>query len=473
MKSIRIFIALSKYAPGKDSEYISTIAFDKLSPGFAASIRQNHGGIIVAGENFGINSSREQAIAILHLMQVRVYCGTVFWSTVFRNAINNGLAILECDTSSISAADDLSVDLASGLVKITGKANVQANLLPKEVIKIISMGGLSSFSKCPSGLEFFSMIKISPSHKRQVLRSLVAQNQTLIAPGIYDAYGARLVENAGFNAAYMTGNGVSASLLGRPDIGQVDLTLITDHARRIASCIQIPLICDADTGYGGVFNIQRTMEEFEAAGVSAIHIEDQTFPKRCAQFAGARSVLDRQEAIQHIKAAVACRVDNDFMIIARTDCAESLGLDEAILRAKIFISEGADAVFIELKPHPDTMDKIARIKGKVNATCLYNLDVGGPISQLKASGMKSLGIDIGIQSWTCAGVFGFSMQQALQSLEQCENLQGVQNQVWSGKEYNAALGLADLEAWKKNIVRRSFKKCLSNTKCTNIVQLNI
>ena len=135
----------SKYAPGKDSEYISTIAFDKLSPGFAASIRQNHGGIIVAGENFGINSSREQAIAILHLMQVKCILAPSFGRQFFRNAINNGLAILECDTSSISAADDLSVDLASGLIKITGKANVQANLLPKEVIKIISMGGLIPF----------------------------------------------------------------------------------------------------------------------------------------------------------------------------------------------------------------------------------------------------------------------------------------------------------------------------------------
>lgn len=293
------------------------------------------------------------------------------------------------------------------------------------------------------------MTKSTALQKRQQLRQLIAQDQTLIAPGIYDGYGAKLVENAGFAAVYMTGNGVSASLLGRPDIGQVDLTLMTDHARRVAHSINVPLICDADTGYGGVFNIQRTIEEFEASGVSAIHIEDQIFPKRCAQFEGARKVLDRKEAVAQIQAAVASRVDSSFMIIARTDCAESLGLEEAILRAKIFIAEGADAVFVELKPHPDALAKIASVKAEVNATCLYNLDVGGPISQLKTAEMKALGIDIGIRPSLARGVFGFAMSQALNSLKENDNLQSIQNQIWSGKEYNAALGLAALEDWEK------------------------
>ena len=296
------------------------------------------------------------------------------------------------------------------------------------------------------------MIKHTALQKRQQLRQLVTKDHTLIAPGIYDGYGAKLVENAGFAAVYMTGNGVSASLLGRPDIGHVDLTLMTDHARRVAHSINVPLICDADTGYGGVFNIQRTIEEFEASGVSAIHIEDQIFPKRCAQFEGARKVLDRKEAVTQIQAAVASRVDSNFMIIARTDCAESLGLDEAILRAKIFIAEGADAVFVELKPHPDTLAKIASIKEQVNATCLYNLDVGGPISQLKSSEMKALGIDIGIRPNLARGVFGYAISQALNSLKEAENLQLLQNQMWSGKEYNAALGLTAMEDWEKKFV---------------------
>jgi 2-methylisocitrate lyase-like PEP mutase family enzyme len=164
---------------------------------------------------------------------------------------------------------------------------------------------------------------------RQRLRARLAKGPVIVAPGIYDAYGARLVEQAGFEAAYMTGNGVSASLLGRPDVGLVDLTLITDHARRVAACVDIPLICDADTGYGNAVNVRRTVQEFEAAGVAAIHMEDQVSPKRCGQLPGARPVIGLDEAAGKIQAAVAARRDPDFVIIARTDAAEAHGLDEA------------------------------------------------------------------------------------------------------------------------------------------------
>jgi 2-methylisocitrate lyase-like PEP mutase family enzyme len=292
-------------------------------------------------------------------------------------------------------------------------------------------------------------MNVSPGMKRQQLRQLINGIDAVIAPGIYDAYGAKLVTNAGFSAVYLTGNGVSASLLGHPDIGQVDLTLMADHARRIAACTHLPLICDADTGYGGIFNIQRTVQEFEAAGVSAIHIEDQRFPKRCAQFEGARSVLDFKEAINQIKAATSSRVDGSLMIIARTDCAASLGLDHAIERAKAFITEGADAVFVELKPSPNALEMIRRIKDEVQSTCLFNVDVGGAVSELKASQMKSLGIDIAIHPSLGRGIFGYAMQQALTELKSSGNIAGLRQNMLSGPQYNASLGLADFEAWEK------------------------
>ena len=138
---------------------------------------------------------------------------------------------------------------------------------------------------------------------RRQLRQRLASGPVIIAPGIYDAYGARLVAQAGFEAAYMTGNGVSASLLGRPDVGLIDLTLFTAHAHRAAACIDIPLICDADTGYGNAVNVKRTVEEFEAAGVAAIHMEDQVAPKRCGHLPGARPVIEFSEAVAKIEAA--------------------------------------------------------------------------------------------------------------------------------------------------------------------------
>jgi len=292
-------------------------------------------------------------------------------------------------------------------------------------------------------------MKLSPNQKRKKLRQLMVAKDTLIAPGIYDGYGLRLVQQAGFSAAYLTGNGVSAALLGIPDVGQVDLTLISDHARRIVSCVDIPVICDADTGYGGILNIQRTVMEFEAAGVAAIHLEDQVFPKRCAQFSGARQVLDSRQALAHIEAAIASRVDQDFVIIARTDSAASLGLDEAIRRAKSFTQAGADAVFIELKAHADVLSQLKKIREELDACCLFNIDVGGPISELQASELKVLGIDIAIHPNLARGVFGFAMQNALQHMKDHQKLSSHADQMFTPKQYNQVLGLEDIESWEK------------------------
>ena len=292
-------------------------------------------------------------------------------------------------------------------------------------------------------------MKLSSSQKRKKLRQLIAINETLIAPGIYDGYGARLVQDAGFLAAYMTGNGVSACLLGTPDIGQIDLTIISDHARRVASCVDIPLICDADNCYGGILNIKRTVEEFEASGVAAIHIEDQIFPKRCAQFPGARTVLNFDQALANIQCAIAARSDKDFMIIARTDSASAFGLDEAIHRAKAFTEAGADAVFIELKANPDCLKYIKRIKEEVPNYCLYNVDVGGPISLLKASELKNAGVDIAIHPTLARGVFGFAMENALKHLQNQKTLENYQDHMFTGNQYNRVLGIENIEAWEK------------------------
>ena len=178
------------------------------------------------------------------------------------------------------------------------------------------------------------MTKTNSPSVRQRLRARLTSGPMIVAPGIYDAYGARFVEQAGFEAVYMTGNGVSASLLGRPDVGLIDLTLIASHAHRVAACVDIPLICDADTGYGNAVNVRRTVEEFESAGVAAIHLEDQVAPKRCGHLPGSRPVVSMEEHAGKIEAACAARRDPDFIIIARTDAASGHGLDEAIRRGQ-------------------------------------------------------------------------------------------------------------------------------------------
>lgn len=292
-------------------------------------------------------------------------------------------------------------------------------------------------------------MNMTPSLKRKRLRALLNAPHALQAPGIYDGYGARLVQDAGFEACYMTGNGVSAALLGRPDVGLVDLTMIADHARRVASCIDIPLVCDADTGYGNVVNVRRTIAEFEAAGVAAIHIEDQVSPKRCAQLPGDRTVLDFSSAVGKIAAASAARSDSDFVLIARTDCVGAFGIDEAVRRTRAFAAEGADVVFVELKNNPDILQQIRYLKDNVQVSMVINMDTGGAVRQLRAAELKQAGIDLAIYPALARGVFGYAMTQALNHLNTHGNIENfAQTSMFSSAQYNAALGLEDIEQWE-------------------------
>jgi 2-methylisocitrate lyase-like PEP mutase family enzyme len=291
-----------------------------------------------------------------------------------------------------------------------------------------------------------------PALLRRALRERLAQagraGPTLVAPGVYDAYGARMVQHAGFQAVYMTGNGVSASLLGRPDVGLVDLTMITSHARRVAACVDLPLICDADTGYGAAAGIRRTVEEFEAAGVAAIHIEDQQSPKRCAQFPGARDVLPFDVAVTRIAAAAAARDSNGLLIIARTDCAASLGLGEAVRRAQAFAQAGADAVFVELKAHDGVLDDIRTVTAKAGLPCIINMDSGGPLARLGPTDMRELGIALAIYPGLLRNALGHTMREALAHLRDDGNTAAMHDRMLSASEYNGYLGLAEVEEWE-------------------------
>src|SRR5688572_9443498 len=245
---------------------------------------------------------------------------------------------------------------------------------------------------------------------RTRLRARLQSGPLIVAPGIYDAFGARLVDQAGYEAVYMTGNGVSASLLGRPDVGLVDLTLFAQHAHRAAACVDIPLICDADTGYGNSVNVQHTVREFEAAGVAAIHIEDQVAPKRCGHLPGSRPVIELDEAVGKIEAAVAARRDPDFIVIARTDAAAGMGLDEAIRRVQAFRKAGADVLFVELKTSPSIIEDMRRVTAEVDAPCLVNIDGGGKLGDLTTAQIGELGFRIAIFPGLARNSAGFAIR---------------------------------------------------------------
>ncbi|OGA52028.1 MAG: hypothetical protein A3F74_02070 [Betaproteobacteria bacterium RIFCSPLOWO2_12_FULL_62_58] len=284
---------------------------------------------------------------------------------------------------------------------------------------------------------------------RERLRQRLTAGPMIVAPGIYDAFGARFVEQAGFEAVYMTGNGVSASLLGRPDVGLIDLTLITNHAHRVASCVNIPLICDADTGYGNAVNVRRTVEEFESAGVAAIHLEDQVAPKRCGHLPGSRPVISMEEHIGKIEAAVAARRDPDFIIIARTDAAAGHGLEEAVRRGKAYRKAGADVIFVELKGSPNMIEELQRVVSEIDAPCLVNVEEAGKVGELSATELEKLGFRIAIYPGLARYAAGYGIRESLNVLKRDGSTKQARDRMLSFKEYNDALKLPEIEEWER------------------------
>ena len=190
------------------------------------------------------------------------------------------------------------------------------------------------------------------------LRQLLAADGLIVAPFIMNALHARIAESVGFDAVYMTGAGTSAEK-GFPDVGLLTMTEMTANARYIANAVDIPVICDADTGYGNALNVQRTVREYEAAGVAAIHIEDQVFPKKCGFFEG-KQVVPMEEHIQKIRAALDARTDPDFVIIARCDAYAVTGWDDTVRRCRAYRDAGADLVFVDGIKSPEDLELYAR-----------------------------------------------------------------------------------------------------------------
>jgi carboxyvinyl-carboxyphosphonate phosphorylmutase len=230
----------------------------------------------------------------------------------------------------------------------------------------------------------------SPSGPRQ-LRELLGGGGTIVAPGAYDALSARLIEQAGFPAVYMTGFGTAASLLGCPDIGLVSSSEMIDNARRIAGCVTVPVIADADTGYGNPINVIRTVRDFERAGVAGIHLEDQVMPKRCGHLTG-KVLVSVGDMVAKVRAAVAARIDPEFVIIARTDARAVEGMKAALDRAAHYLDAGADVLFVEA---PEDQDEIERIAAAfAGVPLLFNWAEGGRTPPVSLARLSELGFRI-------------------------------------------------------------------------------
>lgn len=223
------------------------------------------------------------------------------------------------------------------------------------------------------------------------LRELLARPVPILAPGVFDGLGARLVEEAGFPAVYMTGFGTAAALLGRPDVGLLTMSEMVENAARIAAACDLPVIADADTGYGNALNVIRTVQEYERAGVAAVHIEDQVAPKKCGHMEG-KQVIPLSEMEAKIRAAVAARRSPDFVIIARTDARAVEGMDSALERARRYGEAGADVLFVEAAESEDEVSAVARALG--DFPLLFNWAEGGKTPPVNYDTLAALGFKI-------------------------------------------------------------------------------
>jgi carboxyvinyl-carboxyphosphonate phosphorylmutase len=242
---------------------------------------------------------------------------------------------------------------------------------------------------------------------RARLRELLVPGRPLVAPGAYDALSARLVEQAGFAAVYMTGFGTTASLIGRPDVGLLSGTEMVDNARRIAAAVDVPVLADADTGYGNAINVVRTVQLYEQAGVAGLHLEDQVMPKKCGHMSG-KAVIGTDEMVGKVRAAVAARRDPDLVIVARTDAAAVSGVDAAIERARAFADAGADALFVEAPTSEAEIEKVASELTDV-APLVFNWAEGGrtpavPLQRIADLGFAMVIYPIGTLLAATAGI---------------------------------------------------------------------
>ena len=279
-------------------------------------------------------------------------------------------------------------------------------------------------------------------NSRQLLKQLFKRDRLLVAPGCFDGLSARLVEEAGFEAAYLSGGAVARSM-GMPDIGLVTMSEVIERAAQVVAAVKIPIIADADTGYGNAVNLVRSVREFERTGVAAIHIEDQITPKRCGHLDG-KEVIPLAEMEKKLQAALASRSDPEFSIIARTDARGVHGLDDALRRGRAFAELGVDAVFVEAPQSEAELEEIPRALPGV--PLLVNVFKGGKTPMLPVERLQQMGYRIAIYPSETQRAAIHAMRQALGLLKREGTTEKMDDALTTFKERDKVVGL---DEWQR------------------------
>lgn len=284
--------------------------------------------------------------------------------------------------------------------------------------------------------------------KTRTLRDLLKRDQILILAGAYDGLSAKIVEYLGFDVVYVTGAGVAASVLGVPDIGLITMSEMVRQARNIVNVVDIPVISDADTGYGNPINVMRTVREFEQAGVCAIHIEDQEIPKRCGHLEGKR-IVSKEEMVQKIRTAIEARTDPDFVLIARTDSRAVYGLEDALDRGNAYVEAGADVIFIEA---PESVKELEIIGKSFDVPILVNRGGGKKTPWLSSEELQKLGFKLVVFPGDAQRAAAKAMIQVLKVLKETGNNTSNQDKMLTFEERFDILGLPKYQELEKEFL---------------------
>jgi len=282
--------------------------------------------------------------------------------------------------------------------------------------------------------------------KTMRLRKLIEDETILVMPGVFDSISALLAEKAGFESIISGGYPTAATRLGKPDLSLVTLTEMVDHVRNIAEAVDIPVFVDGDTGHGELLNVRRTIREFEKAGVAGIFIEDQVFPKRCGHMDG-KQVVSAEEMVAKIKVVLDTRIDQDLVVMARTDARAVKGLDEAIRRANLYYEAGADMVFVEA---PQSVSEMWKITAEVDAPNFANMVEGGKTPQMSCIELAHIGYDVVAFPLSALLAAAFSISSVFKVLIETGSTGKFHHKMMQFDDFNQVLHIESFEKFLKD-----------------------
>lgn len=291
----------------------------------------------------------------------------------------------------------------------------------------------------------------------QKFRQMLTNHEVIVAPGVYDCVSAKIAENIGFNALYVGSFITSAAIYGKADVGLINATEMISYARNITGSVQLPVIADADTGYGNPLNVVRTVQEYEKAGVAGLHIEDQEFPKKCGHMPG-RKIIPVEEMVAKIKAAVDARINQDFVIVARSDAYVESGINGIIERGQAYVEAGADVFFPILYTSNNLEKEMTKVRSSFDVPLMLTLTHYGMVAFMTVQEAAAMGYRLLVSPWGTLAHASYAVRKFMMVLKETGSFKSFADRMISFDEMSDILGLSEINALEAKYLK-SDKKC--------------